>query len=46
MKNSSNPLHLVILFELFGYTLTVSHLFYKPKKHILSLIINVSKMFI
>ena len=30
----SNPLHLVIRLEFFGYALTLRHLFYEPKKHI------------
>ena len=39
-----NPLHLIIHFELFGHTFTFCHLFYKPKKHILSLLVNVSRI--
>lgn len=40
----SNPLHLIFRFELFGDTLTLCHLFYEPKKHILYLLVNVSEV--
>jgi hypothetical protein len=40
----SNPLHLIIRFEFFGYTLTLCHLFYEPKKHILSLLVYIGKV--
>ncbi len=40
----SNPLHLIIRYEFFGHTLTLCHLFYEPKKHILCLFINVYKI--
>ena len=40
----SNPLHLIICFEFFGYTLTLCHQFYEPKKHILSLLIYIGKV--
>ena len=40
----SNPLHLIIRFELFGNARTFRHLFYETKKHILSLLVNVSEI--
>ena len=40
----SNPFHLVVCLELFGHAFTLRHLFYVPKKHILSLFINVCKI--
>lgn len=40
----SNPFHLILCFELFGYALTLSHLFYQPKKHFLSLPVDFGKM--
>ena len=40
----SNPLHLIVCFELFGHALTLCHLFYEPKKHILSLIVYIGKV--
>ena len=40
----SNPLHLIINFEFFRYALTLCHLFYEPKKHILSLLVYVGKV--
>ena len=40
----SNPLHLVICFEFFCHTLTLCHLFYETKKHILSLFVEGRKI--
>ena len=40
----SNPLHLIIRFELFGNARTFRHLFYETKKHILSLLVNVREI--
>ena len=40
----SDPLHLVIRFEFFCHALTFCHLFYEPKKHILSLLIYIGKV--
>ena len=42
--NSLYPLHLIFCFERFGYALTFCHLFYKPKKHIFSLSVNVGEV--
>lgn len=42
--HSSHLLHLIICFELFGCSLTLCHLFYEPKRHILSLLVNVSEV--
>ena len=42
--HSSDPLHLIICFEFFGYALTLCHLFYEPKKHILSLLVYIGKV--
>ena len=42
--HQSNPLHLIVCFELFCHTLTLCHLFYEPKKHILSLLIYIGKV--
>ena len=40
----SNPLHLIVCFELVGHALTFCHLFYEPKKHILSLLVYIGKV--
>ena len=40
----SNPLHLIVCFEFFGYAHTFCHLFYEPKKQILSLRIYIGKV--
>ena len=40
----SNPLHLIVCFELFGHALTLCHLFYEPKKHIFSLLVYIGKV--
>ena len=40
----SNPLHLIVCFEFFCHALTLCHLFYEPKKHILSLLIYIGKV--
>ena len=40
----SNPLHLSIRLEFFSRALTFCHLFYEPKKHILSLLVNVGEI--
>ena len=40
----SNPLHLIVCFEFFGYALTLRHLFYEQKKHILSLLVYIGKV--
>ena len=40
----SNPLHLIVCFELFGHALTLCHLFYEPKKHILGLLVYIGKV--
>ena len=39
-----HPQHLVFCFELFGHAITFCHLFYEPKKHILSLFIYIGKV--
>ena len=39
-----NPLHLIACLELFGHTFTLCHLFYEPKKHILSLFVYICKV--
>jgi len=41
----TNPFHLIVCFEFFGHTLTLCHLIYEPKKHILSLLVNLRKVF-
>ena len=40
----SNPLHLIVCFELFGHALTLCHPFYEPKKHIFSLLVYIGKV--
>lgn len=40
----TNPLHLIISFEFFGYTLTLCHLLYKPRKHFFSLLVEACKV--
>ena len=40
----SDPLHLIVCFEFFGYALTLCHPFYEPKKHILCLLVYVGKV--
>ena len=40
----TNPFHLVVCFELFGYTLTLCHLIYEPRKHILRLLVDVCEV--
>ena len=40
----TNPLHLIFCFERFGYALTFCNLFYKPKKHIFSLLVYFGKI--
>ena len=42
--HSTNPFHLVIRFELFGYALTLCRLLYEPRKHILCLFVDVCKV--
>lgn len=42
--HSSNPFHLIVRFELFGHTLTFCHLLYEPRKHILCLLVEISKV--
>ena len=39
-----HPLHLIFRFERFGYALALCHLFYEPKKHILSLLVEVCEV--
>jgi len=40
----TNPFHLVFGFEFFGYTFLFGKLFYQPKKHILSLFVDICKV--
>ena len=40
----TNPFHLIVCFELFGHALTLCHLFYKSRKHILCLFVDVCKV--
>ena len=40
----SNPLHLILCLKLFSNVLTLCHLFYELKKHILSMLVNISKV--
>jgi len=42
--HTSNPLHLIVCFELFGHTFTLRHLPYEPKKHILSPLVYIGKV--
>ena len=44
--HTTNPLHLIIRFKFFGNSLTLCHLFYEPKKHILSLLVDLGKVVI
>jgi hypothetical protein len=39
-----NPFHLVVCLELFGYTLTICHLFYEPKQHFFRLLVDFCKI--
>ena len=40
------PLYLIARFELLGHILMLCHLFYEPKKHILSLLVDLGKVVI
>ena len=42
--NPSNPFHLIVCFEFFCYAFTLCNLFYEPKKHILCLLVYISKV--
>ena len=38
------PFHRLLGFELFGYTFTLCHLFYQPKKQFFCLSVNIHKI--
>ena len=40
----SNPLHLIICFELFGHTFLFGKLVYQPKEHLLCLLVDIGKV--
>ena len=42
--HSLHPQHLIVRFELFGYSFLFGELFYQPKEHILCLLVDVSEV--